>query len=880
MNSLPQVLRSVRRKAGRAPSAPALVFPALGGPTTTLTWSRLWDEIAASAARFVEHGVPVGHPMLILTSSIHEQVVAFLGGVAAGVLPSILSFPSMKQSHERFQRTFRPILAKADAKCVVRSDEFADIVDACDVAAIPSAVSPGRALATALRRCDDGLFLQFSSGTTGLRKGLVVTERMLEAQAKAFGKCVGLTPADCFVNWAPLYHDMGLVGSFLIPLRHGLTSVLMSPFEWLQRPDSYLRAVSAHGGTVSLLPNFAYSYMAERVDAAEMADAGVSLESLRVVINGSEPVRARTYRRFRDRFAPLGLRPGALVAAYGLAEATLAVTIGALGRAPTVDRVERTGLLKEGIGRPAAAGEAGVEVVSCGAPLDGTSVRIAGASGDRRVGPIEVRGPCVMEGGYYHAGGDAAPLTADGWLKTGDLGYLADGELYVTGRSKDLIIHRGVNLHPEDVEEVIGRVPGCRRGRAVVFGVADARLETESCVAMFERARHCADDTDDLVASVRDAVVQEFGVRLADARVVEVGTLLKTTSGKVSRGANRTLYLSMTRERSGGDGAADEPAAVFGPDGFAALLRRPESKDLVIQFQGGRAHLVGGVPVPDFLEKTGIGAHTVLMLRDKNQRYYQAGVSAQVSTFDQLVSWIDGIRWLLQTLDGVQRVHCLGVSMGAVAALLAGHALGVRNVWAFSPALPPDERGARLGELLRHVLSTDNRTTSYRVWYGAKNVDDERVAEQLGRCPGVSLQRVPTAKHRTLHALWQEDTLPRLLDPPAAAAPAAAAANGAVRLEDVIRLVEDIVQPGTSVRADTPLRGLMDSFTVTRLLAAFERQWSIRIRFAAVTNEDLRTARHLHGLVTGAVAAAPAERPGPGAADDCPVLEGASRHVG
>lgn len=550
------LLARLAQRAREQPEALGLVLAGAGpGALRELSWAELDRVIGAVAGRFVQAGVRPGDVVLVLSASPEEQALGFLGVLAAGALPSILSFPSIKQSEARFHETLGPIVRAAGAGFVAASSELAAMAARAEV---PVAVVP---LDTRREGAEPAVvlpppatdFLQFSSGTTGLRKCVRITGAMFEHQAEAYGGALGLAEGDRVASWLPLYHDMGLVACLLLPLYHGKLSVHLSPFAWLKQPVSLFQVASAYRATLMWLPNFAYKLCADQVP--EEALAGLDLGALRGLINCSEPVRAGAHERLLERFGGVGVRPSHLLACYAMAEATFAVTQTPPGLPARVERVLAKAFFAEHRAVRAAAGAAAGEVlsfVSSGRAVAGVQVEIDGAAGEPgRVGEILIRGPGVISG--YGADGRGGPEgnAGDGWFRTGDLGYLDGGELFVTGRAKDLIIHRGSNLYPSDLEEAAEAVAGVRPGRVVAFGVEEEGGGTEEVVIAAEVDG--AVDPAELSRRVREEVWLRLQVAVAAVEVVAAGSLKKSTSGKLSRGANRDAYLA--RVRAAGRGA-------------------------------------------------------------------------------------------------------------------------------------------------------------------------------------------------------------------------------------------------------------------------------------------------------------------------------------
>jgi fatty-acyl-CoA synthase len=474
---------------------------------------------------------------LIVSRLPRQQVISFLGALSAGIIPSILSYPSPKQTRESFRRMLSSVADASGAARCWADDEFVDVIG--ESASTGARVRDGCLISLGSkpsRAITDALFLQFSSGTTGTRKGIAVTSSMFASHAAAYGSIIGITDQDRVVSWLPLYHDMGLVAAFLLPLYYGAASVQQSPFAWLREPVSLLNLVEQFKGTLVWLPNFAYSLLATRVPEG----AQPSLRSVRAFINCGEPVRQRSHEEFISRFRACGVDEAKLQACYAMAENTFAITQTTFGRPARVDRVDARAFHHDHVARACSMQAKDVlAFVSCGPPVASTEVRI-GDGRERVLGEIEIRGTSLFEN-YLKAGErDEAP--SDGWFNTGDLGYIADGELFVTGRKKDLIIHRGMNLYPLDIEEVIESLEFCRRGRVVVFGLFDEKDGTEQLVALIE-ADHSV-DIDEVHEQVRQAVWQHMGLALHRVCVCDPGVLSKSTSGKLSRTENQRRFLA------------------------------------------------------------------------------------------------------------------------------------------------------------------------------------------------------------------------------------------------------------------------------------------------------------------------------------------------
>ena len=397
---------------------------------------------------------------------------------------------------------------------------------------------------------DDPALIQFSSGTHESPKPVCLTHRQIIANIDAIrGTILEAYPeggdlTHVGVSWLPLYHDMGLVGSVLTALAHPSDQVLMPPEVFVARPSIWLRTVSRFNATVTAAPNFAYSLCAERIADDEMA--GVDLSSLRVAFNGAEPVTPSALVRFVKRFRAYGLREEALTPVYGLAEAALAVTFSDLSEPFNAVGFDRARLAKERIAETATGG---LQLVSVGRALPGYRIRIADEAGkdlpDGRVGRVLARGPSIMEG--YHGRADLTAEVLKGeWLDTGDSGFIHTGELFLYGRRKDLVILRGRNYAPDDIEQSLEGIPGLRRGCWVATGVA-TNDEEEALFVFVERDQRRDPDRDlELVRDIGGRIVESSGLKPSQVLVLEPGTLPRTSSGKIRRGETRRRFLDGT----------------------------------------------------------------------------------------------------------------------------------------------------------------------------------------------------------------------------------------------------------------------------------------------------------------------------------------------
>jgi fatty-acyl-CoA synthase len=505
-------------------------------------------EAERRAAFLAQAGLEKGDRVALLLPENHEFVLTFLGASVGGFVPVPMYPQATFKSIDAYLDILAHILEASDAAALVCMESNRDVVEKLSgrpemegrrVLFAPEAFEGAPPPAPRVEVTPDDLcFLQFTSGSTSKPKGVMVTHRNLVANATAFLGPHGLnrTPEDVGVSWLPLFHDMGLIGFVLGTLIVDLPVVLMQTAHFARMPRMWLERIDQHRGTITYAPNFAYQLVTKRVRDKDLAS--LDLSSLRVAGCGAEPIRAKTLQAFADRFAACGFDARALLPSYGMAESCLAITFHPRGEPMRVDRVDPA-LMRDGIAEPTDADDA-LEIVSCGVPFPGHELKIVDERGEprgeRRVGEIVVRGPSVTPG-YFRDEEATAAAIRDGWLHTGDLGYTADGNVYICGRIKDLIIINGANHYPQDLEWAVGELEGVRRGNVCAFSVL--RDGTEQLVILAEANRA---DAERLRREIAATVYADFGLQVADVAISPVGTLPKTSSGKHQRRKTKLLY--------------------------------------------------------------------------------------------------------------------------------------------------------------------------------------------------------------------------------------------------------------------------------------------------------------------------------------------------
>jgi fatty-acyl-CoA synthase len=481
-----------------------------------------------------------------------EQFLTSLFGVSmAGLVPASLYPPAATADLPQYLESTTFVLRSCAARAVITTPGLLPHVEtlraacpALSLVATYDMLDAPSGDGTATASDTDIAFVQFTSGSTSAPKGVVITHRNLIANIHAFaGKHgIGASASDVAVSWLPLYHDMGLVGMALGALYSQVPSVLLTPEVFVKRPVEWLRAMSRNHGTISFAPNFAYDLCVRRVKDREMTD--LELSSWRVAGCGAEPIHASTLAAFADKFRPVGFRDTNFLASYGLAEHVLAATMSPRGRRLKVENLSADDMTSRRVATRAGGDEdtETVSVVGCGRPLPGHQIRIVDDQRrplpERHIGEIVLGGPSVSPG-YYNDAEITARTMRDGWLFTGDLGYLSKGELYVCGRVKDLIIVNGRKYHPQDLEWGLADLAGIRRGRVVAFGTA-ARGRPDRAVVVVEASGTVP--ARELKDSIRRRIADVCGLLVDDVVLVPGGTVARTTSGKVRRAATKMSY--------------------------------------------------------------------------------------------------------------------------------------------------------------------------------------------------------------------------------------------------------------------------------------------------------------------------------------------------
>jgi acyl carrier protein len=522
-----------------------------------ISYAQLFERASEVAAGLHASGLKRNEAVAIMLPTCDDFFYAFFGVMLAGGIAVPIYPPARPDKIEEYVRRQTLILENAEVRFLISFDQVRAVSKVMRLR-LPSLVDV--TTAAALRRlgagspapgvnCADLFFIQYTSGSTGNPKGVVLTHANVLANVQGIGWAVQARPDDVVVSWLPLYHDMGLIGSWLFSVFYAFPITVMSPLAFLSRPERWLWALSDSGGTLCPAPNFSYELCARKI--TDEALQGVDLSAWRVAINAGEPVLPDTLERFAKRFAAVGFHAESYVPCYGLAESSVALTFPPINRPPLIDTIRRGVFRGEGRAVPAESGDPNVlRFVANGRPLPGHEVRIVDDEGndlpERMQGRLLFRGPSKTEGYFRNPEATQAVTTPDGWMDSGDLGYAAAGEIYITGRMKDCIIKAGHNIIPQEVEMAAAEVEGVRRGCVAAFGTVDRETGTERLVVVAETRTRNSGELERIREEIVRRVDAQAGLPPDRVELVAPQTVPKTSSGKIRRNETRALYESGT----------------------------------------------------------------------------------------------------------------------------------------------------------------------------------------------------------------------------------------------------------------------------------------------------------------------------------------------
>ena len=519
-----------------------------------ITYAALQRGASAVAASLVARGLEPGQTVAIMLPTSLAYLESFMGIVLAAGVPVPIYPPARASQLEDHLKRHARILDNARVGMLITVPEALRIATALRsrVDCLREVLTPEELTDVAVDfkapdgRAEDMAMLQYTSGSTGQPKGVVLSHRNLLANIRAMGQAIDASPSDVFISWLPLYHDMGLIGAWLGCLYYAIPTVLMSPAAFLTRPWRWLWAIHRHAGTLSSAPNFAYELCLSKIPDSQLE--GLDLSSWRLAFNGAEPISPQTLRRFAERFEPYGFNPRAMAPVYGLAEAAVGLAFPPLERGPLIDRIQRAAFEQHGRATPEPDADVqALEFVASGQPLTGYEIRIVDPTGrelpEREEGRLEFRGPSTTSG-YIHNPAATRALFDGDWLDSGDLAYIAAGDVFITSRVKDVIIRAGRNIYPYELEEAVGDLAGIRKGCVAVFASTELETSSERLIIVAETRETDPGVLDGLRRNIVALASELLDVAPDEVVLVPPRSVLKTSSGKIRRSACRELFES------------------------------------------------------------------------------------------------------------------------------------------------------------------------------------------------------------------------------------------------------------------------------------------------------------------------------------------------
>ena len=530
----------------------SIIWMSPDGTYRAVKRSDLFKGARICASNLKRAGVLPNKVVAIMMSQGVELIQVWLGALILGAIPTILCPPNSRQSTAQWAANLLHIIEHSGAGSLILNSTVVEQtrdVDGTDrlsgmIIVSDTLFSGDSELSPFIRSYDSPILLQHSSGTTGLHKGVALTDAALITQTELYANSLALDPAeDKIVSWLPLYHDMGLIACLVLPLLTNTEFVFMDNFEWVKQPIMLLRAITNWNATICWMPNFAFNFLASRISPS--TQKSIDLKSMRLWINCSETVRTTSFSRFLDVFNHFGVTEFSLASCYAMAENTFAVTQTSPGSPPRKLNLADMRITNSDASWEFAA--ARFDIASSGKPLVDHQIEIRDSHGTilpaNTIGEIFIKSTCLMKEYYNRPDLTEAAFDVE-WYSSGDLGLLCAGELYVCGRKKDLIIHAGKNIFPEDIERCVNESPGVYKGRCVAFGVFEAQEGTENIIVLAEHADpEAASTSGKIVREIKRRVYNVTSLNVKEVHLLPHHTLLKSSSGKISRERCRQLYL-------------------------------------------------------------------------------------------------------------------------------------------------------------------------------------------------------------------------------------------------------------------------------------------------------------------------------------------------
>lgn len=548
--------------AKHRPHRPHIYLQDDQGNEHIITYGELFKNAIGMAHGLLANGLKPEETVAIMLPTCAEFFYVFFAILIAGGIPVPIYPPFRPDRIEEYATREAGILRNAETRFLItfpQGETLSKILQSFipSLKAVLNAenlVTTNTAMPNITIEAENAGLIQYTSGSTGDPKGVLLTHRNLLTNIRTAGQAINIQPTDIAVSWLPLYHDMGLIGAWFTPLYFGIPVTIMSPLSFLSRPERWLWTIHYHRATLTAGPNFAYELCIRKIEKKELE--GLDLSCWRLAFNGAEAIFPRTIKNFTEKFMPYGFKPEALFPVYGLAESTVALAFPTLGRPPRIDRIIREIMEKEGRAVPTQSTieKHYLEFVCCGKPIPEHEIRIVDTENnevpERTVGQLQFTGPSSMQG-YYHNPAATQAIYHEGWWDSGDYAYKADGEIYITGRKKDLIIKAGRNLYPEAIEEIVAQIEGVRKGCVIAFGVSDKKSGTERLIIVAETRETQAEQSEMIQAKITEKVLAGIGISPDQIILGPPGTITKTSSGKLQRSACKQAYLQgkLTKHR-------------------------------------------------------------------------------------------------------------------------------------------------------------------------------------------------------------------------------------------------------------------------------------------------------------------------------------------
>lgn len=535
------------------PNRPHIYLHDDEGHEEVITYGQLFEKASRIAEALLKKGLKPGETIAIMQPTNPGFFYTFFGVLLAHCIPVPIYPPLRPHQIEAYAKQEAKILKNAEVRLLVtfhQAENLSKLLRAF-IPSLKSITTVSNLLKTEEKapfwpaKEDDFALIQYTSGSTSAPKGVLLTHQNLLANIRAYGEAIAVSPNDICVSWAPLYHDLGLIGMWFGSLYHGVPLRLMSPLAFLNRPERWLWAIHYNRGTISGGPNFAYELCVRKIEPAMIE--GLDLSSWRVAANGAEAIQAKTLARFTEKFSPYGFKAETHLPVYGLAESTVCVATSPLNRLPRIDKIERKAFEEKLQAIPSTDSKESnyLEFVACGKAIPGHAVRIVDSNNivlpERYIGQLQFKGPSSMQG-YFGNPEATLAIYHDGWWDSGDLAYIGEEEIFITGRKKDIIIKTGRNLYPAEIEELTAEVQDIRKGCVVAFGINDPKKGTEKLIIVAETHDNKPADPDSIKRAINEKILTALDVLPDQIILVPPRTIPKTSSGKLQRAATKASF--------------------------------------------------------------------------------------------------------------------------------------------------------------------------------------------------------------------------------------------------------------------------------------------------------------------------------------------------